>query len=77
MWRVDEGRGLLEPSRALLEAVPFFDRFWYRFLIGFGSISHPNLGPKIDQNRSKIDVKMHLIWHSVLGPILGPILKPT
>ena len=31
------------------------------FLIDFWSIFHPNLAPKIDQNRSKIDAKMHSI----------------
>ena len=34
------------------------------FLINVWSISSPNLAPKIDQNRPKIDAKMHSIFES-------------
>ena len=46
LWLPDDGRGLLEPSRALLEAVPFFDRFWHRFSIDFGRFWDPSWGGK-------------------------------
>ena len=40
-----------------------------RFSIDFGSILRPVLGPKTDQNRSKIDAKMHSNCASVFGSI--------
>ena len=36
------------------------------FLIDFWSISSPNLGPKIDQNRPKNDAKMHSIFDPIV-----------
>ena len=45
-----------------------------RFLIDFGSILRPVLGPKTDQNRSKIDAKMHSNCASVFGSIFERFL---
>ena len=40
-----------------------------RFLIDFGTILRPVLGPQTDQNRVKIDAKMHSNCASVFGSI--------
>ena len=45
-----------------------------RFFIDFGSILKPVLGPKTDQNRSKIDAKMHSNRASVFGSIFNRFL---
>ena len=45
-----------------------------RFLIDFGSILRPVLGPQTDQNRPKIDAKMHSNCASVFGSILNRFL---
>ena len=45
-----------------------------RFLIDFGSILKPVLGPQTDQNRSKIDAKMHSNRASVFGSIFNRFL---
>ena len=45
-----------------------------QFLIDFGSILKPVLGPLTDQNRPKIDAKMHSNRASVFGSILNRFL---
>ena len=45
-----------------------------RFLIDFGSILRPVLGPQTDQNRPKIDAKMHSNCASVFGSIFNRFL---
>ena len=45
-----------------------------RFLIDFGSILRPFLGPQTDQNGSKIDAKMHSNRASVFGLIFKRFL---
>ena len=42
-----------------------------RFCIDFGSILKPVLGPQTDQNRSKVDAKMHSNRASVFGSIFN------
>ena len=45
-----------------------------RFLIDLGSILRPVLGPQTDQNRPKIDAKMHSNCASVFGSIFERFL---
>ena len=47
-----------------------------RFLIDFGSILRPVLGPQTDQNRSKIDAKMRSNFASVFGSIFDRFWGP-
>ena len=47
-----------------------------RFLIDFGSILRPVLGPQTDQNRPKIDAKMHSNCASVFGSIFNRFWGP-
>ena len=51
-------RGPFWPFFNHLVAIQFLIIFWMPFWIDFGSILDPNLAPKINQNRSKIDAKM-------------------
>ena len=54
----------------------FFIVFSMPFWIDFWSILLPNLAPKIYQNRSKIDGKMHSILDSIFPSRLN-LKKPT
>ena len=47
-----------------------------RFLIDFGSISKPILGPQTDENRSKIDAKMRSNFASVFESIFDRFWGP-
>ena len=62
---VPRPRRLLERLVGHQAAFLFSIVFSLPFLIVFGSVFHPNLAPKIDQNRSKIDAKMHSILDSI------------
>ena len=52
-----------------LVALLFFIAFSTPFCIDVGSIFHPNLAPKIDQNPPKIDAKMHFMLHAIFWSI--------
>ena len=71
--------GLRFPLRLFCQSrcSSFSHRFSMPFLIDFWSILHPNLALKIDQNRSKIDAKMHSILDFTFGSIFGWCLVPT
>ena len=45
-----------------------------RFFVDLGSILRPVLGPKTDQNRLKVDAKMHANCASVFGSIFERFL---
>ena len=58
------------PLPGLPESDRFFDPCGHRFcFIDFPSILEANLGPKIDQNRSNIDVKMTSHVELIFGSI--------
>ena len=44
-------------SKSIKKSMPFRIDFW--------SIFHPKLAPKVNQNRRKIDAKMHFILHAI------------
>ena len=59
------------------DTVKFCIVFSMPFWIDFWSILPPNMAPKIDQNRKKIDVRMHPILDSIFGSIFDWLSLPT
>ena len=51
--------------------------FWMPFWIDFGSVFPPNLEPKIQENRSKIDAEMASHVDLIFGSIFSRFLLPT
>ena len=56
-------------SRGFRNQIVFLIHVDIDFFIDFPSILEANLGPKIDQNRSKIDVKMTSHVELIFGSI--------
>ena len=69
---------LQEAPRRLQDASnQIFIIFWMPFWIDFGSVFPPNLEPKIQQNRSKIDAEMASHVDLIFGSIFPRFLLPT
>ena len=70
-------RSLQDASKTPPRRLQIFIIFWMPFWIDFGSVFPPNLEPKIQENRSKIDAEMASHVDLIFGSIFPRFLLPT